>query len=136
MHFVLYSSLSTGHANSPRDMLSRLETMVLSAASLPIEVIRKQICSAIDILIHLGRMRDATRKVTEISEIVGIQDGEIQLRPLFRFEERGEDPNGRILGELVPTGEGLGQLDKLHAAGLRLPVLRSMAGGEETCSVG
>ncbi len=91
-------SLSTGHANSTADMLSRLETMVLSGAALPVEVIRKQISSAVDIMVHLSRMRDRTRKVTEISEIAGIENGEIVLNPLFRFEERGAAAGGKVIG--------------------------------------
>lgn len=104
MHFVTYDSLSTGHANSGRDMLSRLETMVLSGASLPIEVIRKQICSALDILIHLSRLRDGSRRVTEVNEIAGMRNGEIEMNPLFRFEEKGETEDGRVVGNLVSTG--------------------------------
>lgn len=80
-------SLSTGHANSPADMLKRLETMVLSAAPLPLEAIRQQIASAIDIVIHLSRLRDKTRRVLEISELSGYSNGQIQLNPLYRFHE-------------------------------------------------
>lgn len=80
-------SLSTGHGNSPRDMLSRLETMVLMAAELPLPAVRSQIASAIDILVHLGRLRDGSRKVLEIVEVGTYADGEIQLNPLYQFEE-------------------------------------------------
>lgn len=80
-------SLSTGHANSPADMLKRIETMVLSAAPLPLEAIRQQIASAIDIIIHLSRLRDKTRRVLEICELAGCSNGQIQLNPLYRFEE-------------------------------------------------
>jgi pilus assembly protein CpaF len=80
-------SLSTGHANSTVDMLSRLETMVLMAAGFPLEAIRQQIASAIDVIIHLSRLRDKSRRVLEISEVVGYQDGEIKLNPLFVFKE-------------------------------------------------
>ncbi len=80
-------SLSTGHANSPADMMKRLETMVLSAAPLPLEAIRQQIASAIDIVIHLARLRDKTRRVLEISELSGYCNGQIQLNQLYRFEE-------------------------------------------------
>lgn len=114
-------SLSTGHANSSRDMLSRLETMVLSAAPLPLEVIRKQISSAIDVLVHLNRMRDSTRKVTEISEIMDVESGEIRLNPLFVFEETGETADGKIEGELRYTGNRLLATHKLQMAGLALP---------------
>ncbi len=82
-------SLSTGHANSSEDMLSRLETMVLMAMDLPMEAIRRQIASGIDILVHLGRMRDKSRKVLKISELIGIRDGRIRLSTLYRFEETG-----------------------------------------------
>ncbi|AQZ48105.1 putative type II secretion system protein E [Paenibacillus larvae subsp. larvae] len=123
-------SLSTGHANSGRDMLSRLETMVLSGASLPIEVIRKQICSALDILIHLSRLRDGSRRVTEINEIAGMRNGEIEMNPLFRFEEKGETEDGRVVGNLVSTGCKFIQTEKLKAAGLKLPACMMGKGGE------
>lgn len=88
-------SLSTGHGNSPRDMLSRLETMVLMAAELPLPAVRSQIASAIDILVHLGRLRDGSRKVLEIVEVGTYADGEIQLNPLYQFEEEtGEADDG------------------------------------------
>ena len=100
-------SLSTGHANSTFDMLSRLETMVLSGANLPVEVIRKQISSAIDIMVHLSRLRDTTRKVVEISEIIGMKDGEIELKPLYYFVEEGENQAGEIMGRLQSTDTAL-----------------------------
>ncbi|SDC47713.1 pilus assembly protein CpaF [Paenibacillus sp. UNCCL117] len=93
-------SLSTGHSNSTADMLSRLETMVLSGASLPLDVVRKQIASALDVMVHLQRLRDRSRRVTEISEVAGISGGEVMLRPVFRFVERGEAPDGRVIGRL------------------------------------
>lgn len=111
-------SLSTGHANSTVDMLSRLETMVLSGASLPVQVIRQQINSAIDIMIHLSRLRDNTRKVVSISELVGIKDGEIQINPLYEFVEEGESPTGEIIGRLLPTGNSLQSVSKLKQAGI------------------
>lgn len=112
-------SLSTGHANSSRDMLSRLETMVLSGANLPVEVVRQQIGSAIDILIHLSRMRDRTRKVTEICEIAGVKSGEYVINPLFTFVEEGETPDGKVAGCLRATGNRLQRLEKWHRAGLK-----------------
>lgn len=112
-------SLSTGHANSTRDMLSRLETMVLSTAPLPVEAIRKQIAAALDIIIHLGRLRDGSRRVLEISEISGVVDGEITLNPLFRFTEEGEVDN-RVLGALSNTGNELKTTLKLKMAGINL----------------
>ncbi len=111
-------SMSTGHANTTRDMLSRLETMVLSGASLPVEVIRKQIASAIDIVIHLGRLRDASRKVLEIVEIDGYADGDIRLNPLFLFQEEGETEDHKVVGTLKKVGELRNTL-KLQMAGIR-----------------
>lgn len=112
-------SMSTGHSNGAKDMIARLETMVLSAADLPVQVIRQQITSAIDIIIHLSRFRDRTRKVTEISEIRGMEEGEVLLNPLFLFQEEGE-MNGRVVGGLKPTGNALIHSDKLVMAGKRL----------------
>lgn len=91
-------SLSTGHANSCQDMLRRLETMVLMGMELPVSAIRAQIASGIDVLVHLGRLRDRTRKVLDIMELDGMEDGEIRLNPLYHFEETGEC-EGRIVGE-------------------------------------
>ena len=115
-------SLSTGHANSSRDMLSRLETMVLSGALMPIEAIRQQIASAIDILIHLGRIRDKSRKVLEISEVVGYKDGNIQLNPLYEFVEEGETKDGRVLGSLKRTGNEMVNTLKFKMAGISCKV--------------
>ena len=111
-------SLSTGHANSPVDMLSRLETLVLLAADMPLLAIRKQIASAIDIIVHLGRLRDRSRRLLEISEIVDCREGDIKLNPLYLFEERGED-NGRIKGEFVKKNE-LFHIEKLRRAGIAI----------------
>lgn len=110
-------SLSTGHANTVYDMLSRLETMVLSGAELPIDVIRKQISSAIDIMIHLSRLRDHSRRVVEITEVLDVEDGEIQLNPLYIFEEEGEDDQGKIIGSLKKTHNVLQAKSKLKLAG-------------------
>lgn len=118
-------SLSTGHANSARDMLSRLETMVLSGSPLPIEVIRKQISSAIDMIIHLSRLRDRSRRVMEISEIIGMKHGEVQLNCLYRFVEEGVDNDGRIIGALQPTENALHNKDKLQLAGLLEEVMKT-----------
>ncbi|MFS0870524.1 CpaF family protein [Paenibacillus xylanilyticus] len=109
-------SLSTGHANNITDMISRLETMVLSGAELPIAVVRQQISSAIDVFVHLSRLRDRSRRVTEISEVIGMQDGEVLLNPLFRFQER-EEREGKIIGGLVQVGT-LKQVEKIQMAGL------------------
>ncbi len=111
-------SLSTGHANTTRDMLSRIETMVLSAANLPVEVIRKNISAALDLIIHVARLRDGSRKVLEISEITGIQNGEIVLNTLFKFEECGDD-NGKVLGKLKKTGNKIINILKSGMAGIK-----------------
>lgn len=111
-------SLSTGHANSTKDMLSRLETMVLSGAELPIEVIRQQISSAIDIMIHLTRLRDNTRKVVAISEVLDVENGEVILNPLYEFVETGETDRGKVIGELKPTGNVIQNKSKAQQAGV------------------
>lgn len=110
-------SMSTGHANSSRDMLSRLENMILMGMEIPLEAIRQQIASGIDIIVHLGRLRDKTRKVLEIVEVCGFENGEIVLSPLYRFEEEGETGGGKILGTLRKKGE-LAYVEKLQTAGL------------------
>jgi len=112
-------SMSTGHSNGAKDMMARLESMVLSAAELPVLVIRQQIASAIDIVIHLSRFRDRTRKVTEICEVIGVEAGEILLNPLFIFEEEGER-NGKVLGGLKRTANPVMRMDKLTLAGKRM----------------
>jgi len=114
-------SISTGHSNSSKDMMSRLETMVLSGAPLPVEVVRKQIASALDVLVHLSRMRDRSRKVTEIHEVLGVVDGEIQLNPLFIFEETGAAGEREVNGQLVYTGNKLHHMLKIQMAGKLLP---------------
>ena len=108
-------SLSTGHANSPGDMLSRLETMVLMGMNLPLAAIQRQIASGIDVIVHLGRLRDKSRKVLEVTEVLDYCDGEIRLNPLYVYEETGEK-NGRIQGKWEKKGE-LRQKEKLLAAG-------------------
>ncbi len=97
-------SLSTGHANSVADMISRLETMVLSGADLPIQVVRKQIASAIEVMVHLARFPDGSRKVTEIIELSGWENGEIMLNPLYVYGDEGRSSEGKQLGRLVSTG--------------------------------
>ena len=110
-------SLSTGHANSPKDMLSRLEMMVLMGSPIPLGAIRRQIASGIDIIVHLGRLRDKSRKVLEVSEILGYQDGEILLTPVFVYEETGEK-NGKIQGNWKEVA-ALTHTEKLLAAGYK-----------------
>ena len=110
-------SMSTGHANSAADMLSRLENMVLMGMDLPLPAIRNQIASGVDIIVHLGRIRDKSRKVLEITEVVGCENGEIRLNPLYCFEELGESSEGTVVGKLQKKG-GLLHEGKLKAAGL------------------
>lgn len=113
-------SLSTGHSNSPKDMLTRLETMVLMGMNMPIDAIRTQIASAIDIIVHLARQRDKSRKVVQIAEVGDYKNGEIELTPLFRFVEKGEGKDGRILGELVRQNADIKRTEKLKSAGINL----------------
>lgn len=113
-------SLSTGHANSTKDMLSRLETMVLMGAEgLPLEAIRQQIASAVDIIIHLSRLRDHSRKTMEITEVVGLKDGEIELNPLYVFEETKESSMEKVVGELKRTKNALKNTFKLKLMGYK-----------------
>lgn len=110
-------SLSTGHANSATDMLMRLETMVLMGMELPLNAVRRQIASGVDIIVQLGRLRDKSRKVLEIVEITGYEDGEILTRPLYQFLETGTDEEGHVMGQLQMSNT-LMHTDKLLAAGL------------------
>ena len=113
-------SLSTGHANSTKDMLSRMETMVLMGAEgLPLEAIRQQISSAVDIIIHLSRLRDHSRKTMEISEVMGLKDGEIELNPLYVFEESEESTMDKVVGELKRTKNPLKNTFKLKLTGYK-----------------
>lgn len=112
-------SMSTGHANSAKDMLSRLQTMILMGMELPLNAVRQQIASGIDILVHLGRLRDKSRKVLEIWEVDGYREGEIQLNLLYCFAESGETADGKILGRLEKKGALMHDY-KLKAAGLAL----------------
>lgn len=111
-------SLSTGHANSPADMLNRLETMVLMGMDLPVASIRRQIASGIDIMIHVGRLRDKSRRVLEITEIVSYENGEIVLNCLYRFTEKGMS-HGRVEGWLEKKGDLICR-EKLKMAGISL----------------
>ena len=112
-------SLSTGHANSTIDMLSRLETMVLQGTDgLPLEAIRQQIASAVDIIIHLSRLRDKSRKTMEITEVLGIKDGKIQLNPLYVFKEDENSTIEKVSGHLVRTKNKMKNNLKLQMAGI------------------
>ncbi len=122
-------SLSTGHGNSPRDMLSRLEMMVLMGMEIPIQAVRRQIASAIDIMVHLGRMRDKSRRVLEILEIEDYDSatGEIRTHTLFAFEETGSREDEKVCGQLVKKGE-LHNRMKLERAGICMEREDSQAG--------
>lgn len=109
--------LSTGHANSARDMLSRLENMVMMGVEIPPSAIKQQISSGLEIIVHLGRLRDKSRKVLEISEVIGFENGEIVTSTLYRFVETGTSLEGRVLGELEKV-EKLKNTEKLRLAGL------------------
>lgn len=111
-------SMSTGHGNTARDMLLRMETMLLMGMDIPLSAIRRQIASGIDILVHLGRLRDKTRRVLEIVEITGFGEGEIQTSMLYRFEEDELSTRESVHGRLVKKGE-LQHVEKLEAAGIR-----------------
>ena len=113
-------SLSTGHANSVRDMLSRLETMVLQGADgLPLSAIRQQIASSIDIIVHLSRLRDHSRKTMEITEVLGMKDGEIKLNPLYVFEEDESSTIEKVSGSLNRTKNPMLNTQKLRLAGIK-----------------
>jgi enamine deaminase RidA (YjgF/YER057c/UK114 family) len=114
-------SLSTGHANSPRDMLRRLETMVLMTGyELPLRAIREQIASAVDLIVHTARLKDGTRKIINITEVYGIEDDEILTQDIFEFEQTGVK-DGRIEGRLKPTGIRPTFMPKFKASGVELP---------------
>lgn len=116
-------SLSTGHANSTHDMLSRLETMVLQgAAGLPLEAIRQQIASAVDVIIHLSRLRDKSRKTMEITEVVGFENGQILLNPIYRFEEDEKSTLEKVSGSLRRTKNPMKNIFKLQLAGIRTEI--------------
>ena len=116
-------SLSTGHDNSTEDMLSRLETMVLQGADgLPIEAIKQQIASAVDIIIHLSRLRDKSRKTMAITEVVGIKNGEIELNPLYEFKEDEASTMDKVSGRLVRTGNPLKNDYKLKLSGIKTAI--------------
>lgn len=110
-------SMSTGHANSAADMLSRLENMIMMGMDIPLAAIRQQIASGVDLIVHLGRLRDRSRKVLEIAEVLGYEEDKIALKTLFQFTETGEDAEGRVVGVLQKKGE-LSYVDKLQTAGL------------------
>ena len=116
-------SLTTGHANNPREMLSRMETMVLMAGmDLPVRAIREQIAGAVQLILHQDRMRDGSRRVTHISEIVGMEGDIITMQDIFRFEQEAIDENGRIIGALQPMGLRPKHYDRILDSGIKLPI--------------
>ena len=114
-------SLTTLHANSPRDALARLETLVLMAGvDLPLRVVRQQIASAVDLIVQESRLKDGTRRVTAITEVAGMEGDVVVLTDIFKFEQSGVDPDGKVLGELKATGIRPLFSPRLEAAGLNL----------------
>ena len=115
-------SLTTGHANTPRDMLARLETMVLMAGmELPVRAIREQIASAVDLIVQQSRLKDGTRRITHITEVTGMEGDIITLQDIFIFKQNGKDEKGRIHGSITPTGIKPAFVEKLEEAGIMLP---------------
>ena len=114
-------SLTTVHANSPRDVVSRLETMVLmSGMDLPSRAIREQIASAVDIIIHESRLADGSRKVTAITEVTGMEGQQIVMQDLFTFRQTGVNEDGKIIGTFKPTGAMPTFFDTLKSRGISL----------------
>jgi pilus assembly protein CpaF len=114
-------SMSTGHANTPRDMLSRLETMVLMAGmDLPLRAIREQISSAVDLIVHQNRLKDGTRKITNITEVQGMEGDVIVMQDVFVFEQT-DVQDGKIIGKLKPTGIRPHFVERFEVAGIHLP---------------
>ncbi|KNY25097.1 CpaF family protein [Pseudobacteroides cellulosolvens] len=115
-------SLTTGHANTPRDMVARLETMVLMAGmELPVRAIREQIASAVDLIVQQSRLKDGSRKITHITEVVGMEGDIITLQDIFVYKQKGKDENGKMIGDVVPTGIKPKFFDKFDKAGVILP---------------
>ncbi len=115
-------SLTTGHANSPRDMISRLETMVLMAGlDLPVKAIREQISSAVDLVVQQSRLQDGSRRITHLTEVQGMEGEVITLQEIFIFEQKGKDENQKIIGSFKPTGIRPKFMDKLAANGIVVP---------------
>ena len=115
-------SLTTGHANSPRDMLARLETMVLMAGmDLPVRAIREQIASAVDLIVQQNRLRDGSRKITHVTEVLGMEGETVVLQDIFIHERQGVDDRGKIIGKFKATGIRPKFMHKLEAVGIKLP---------------
>ncbi|OGO65574.1 MAG: hypothetical protein A2Z45_10465 [Chloroflexi bacterium RBG_19FT_COMBO_55_16] len=114
-------SMTTAHSNSPRDSLTRIETMVMMAGmEMPVRAIREQISSAIDLVIHQERLRDGTRKVIQVTEVSGMEGEVITMTDLFIFEQSGFE-NGKVIGRFRPTGLRPKFMEKIEAAGIHLP---------------
>ncbi len=121
-------SLTTIHANTPRDTISRLETLVLMAGmDLPLNVVRKQIVSAVDLIVQQSRLRDGSRKVINITEIVGMEGDMVVLQDIFKFTESGEDADGKVLGEYAPGGMRPNCEQRLKNHGFKLPATMFMS---------
>jgi pilus assembly protein CpaF len=115
-------SMTTLHANSPRDALARLETLVLMAGvDLPVRAIRQQIAGAINLVVQLSRLRDGSRKVSQITEIVGMEQDVITMQDIFEMEQKGATPDGKVIAEFRPTGIRPKILDKMFSQGIPLP---------------
>ncbi|MDP4182891.1 MAG: CpaF family protein [Bacillota bacterium] len=115
-------SLTTGHANTPRDMIARLETMVLMAGmELPVRAIREQIASAVDLIVQQSRLKDGSRRITHITEVIGMEGEIITLQDIFVFKQNGKDEKGKIMGDIVPTGIKPKFYEKFEKAGIVLP---------------
>ncbi|HET7626838.1 MAG TPA: CpaF family protein [Bacillales bacterium] len=124
-------SLTTGHANSPRDMVARLETMVLLAGvDLPVKAIREQIAGAIDVIIQQARLKDGTRKITKITEVQGLEGDVIVLQDLFVFKQEGVDAEGKIIGQMMPTGVRPLFYERLEQSGMKIPTSVFVAEGD------
>jgi pilus assembly protein CpaF len=122
-------SLTTVHANTPRDTISRLETLVLMAGmDLPIQIVRKQIASAVQLIVQQSRLRDGSRKITHITEVAGMEGANVVMQDVFKFEERGEDENGKVLGDFGPTGMPPYYTNRLKNHGFKLPPQMFMKG--------
>ena len=115
-------SLTTIHANSPRDAIARMETMALmSNLNLPEIAVRRQIASAVTIVLQVSRLSDGTRRVTHLTEITGMEQDTVSMQDVFVFEKRGVSPDGRVLGAFTPTGIRPKFADKLKASGIAVP---------------
>jgi pilus assembly protein CpaF len=115
-------SITTGHANSPRDILFRIETMVMMAGmDLPIKAIREQVATAINLIVHQERFKDGSRRITNITEVTGMEGDTVTLQDIFVFEQKGVDEKKRVMGRHVPTGIVPKFIEKIETAGVYLP---------------